>query len=94
MEYQAHIYWTDDKSYKLAMDMKKILISLGCRIGPLNDSVIPHNYSATYHNRVKNVVERYLSNNHADLSILIHEKDNSPTQSTNLDIKWIGTPIV
>lgn len=91
MEYQAHIYWTDSNGYKLAMDMKKILISLGCKIGVVNDRVLPYNYDFTYHDRMKKVVERYLKNNHADLSIMIHEKDNT---AALLDVRWIGTPIV
>jgi aromatic ring-cleaving dioxygenase len=94
MEYQAHVYWTDDDGYRLASDMKKILISLGCRIGPDNLERHPQSYWITYHSRVKKVVERYIRNNHAKLSILIHEKSTDEQQNVVLDPKWIGNPIV
>lgn len=94
MEYQAHVYWTDTTGLHLATDMKKILISLGCRISSDNLEKLPHSYCATYHSRVKKVVERYIRNNHAKLSILIHEKSTDQQQNIVLDAKWIGNPII
>lgn len=89
MEYQAHIFWTDDAGHTLALSMRKILVSLDCRLSDIVQTNNHSSYSATYHSRVKPVVERYLINNHADLSVLIHENGNLV-----LDARWLGRPIV
>lgn len=97
MQYHAHVYWTDESGYQQAMGMRKILTSLGCGMGQVHNVPIgPHPlpmYQATYTDRNKSAVERYLRNNHGDLSILLHDDTGRHERDHTDGARWIGKPV-
>lgn len=97
MNYDIHIYWSNDQEKSEVLALKELLTYLGVQTYPLvNVPVGPHPlpmFESHVTSEQLPTIESALLTNRRDCSILIHEKTNDHMYDHTTGARWLGKPL-